>query len=122
MRIYAKGLIVLSTKENLALKRTLTVLGGIPLIVAMTLFGGTNSATAAPSTPDCKAVAAPNVNWSGCEFIGQNFSGVDLSGANLSGTNLSQVIFTGANLTKVNFRKANLTGVNLSNQDLKSLD
>jgi len=49
------------------------------------------------------------VNWSGCEFIGQNLSGVNLSGANLAGADLTGADFTGADLTG-----ADLTGSTLN--------
>lgn len=69
------------------------------------------------SAPDCKAVAAPGVNWSYCHLEGLRASGVDLRGANLANANL-----TGADLERSQLSQGDLSFANLGAANLRGAD
>lgn len=91
----------------------------------------------APPIPSCSAVAAPKVNWRGCDKSGTLLSGSNLSSANLSrakfnstdlsssnlvSSNLTQSDFSYATLNHANLSHANLEGANLNFAELREAD
>lgn len=82
-----------------------------------------------PVQPQCQAVAAPRVNWSGCDKEGKRLRGVDLNGsdlsyasflrADLSGSRLSGAKLTGVNFNGSELNNADLRGTDMSNADLR---
>ena len=73
-------------------------------------------------SPNCNASPVPNVDLSGCTFIGHNFMNKDLRGANFTDANLHQAGFDGANLSGADLVRADLTFSDLSNVNLRGAD
>jgi hypothetical protein len=76
-----------------------------------------------PAAPDCSALPAPGVRWTGCDKRGAALEGTDLTGtdlenANLAGADLSQSRLDGANLSNTDLRGADLDGASLDGADL----
>jgi uncharacterized protein YjbI with pentapeptide repeats len=90
-------------------RRALVFLGGCAVAVGVA-FLTSQSASAAAAVTNCQAVAAANVDWSGCDLSLKNLSSKVLTGAN----------FTGATLDRANLTNANLTNANLTNVDFGS--
>ncbi len=72
---------------------------------------------------DCKAAAAPGVNWRDCLLMDTDFANSDLAGASLHGANLSRSVLRAANLSRadaayVNLSQASLRAANLSEANL----
>lgn len=89
------------------------------------------------ATPDCRAPASPQVNWSGCDKGGAWLRGVDLGSAvltaarfNTANLSLSRLAYANlvhadlsyANLEGAQLQAANLQQANLSYADLKNAD
>lgn len=80
-----------------------------------------------PEQPQCQHIAAPQVNWSGCDMQEARLRGVDLSGGNLSYANFARADLSGSRLRRavlvgVNFNSANLNNANLDGADLSFSD
>lgn len=79
------------------------------------------------ATPDCRASASPQVNWSGCDKGGAWLRGVDLGSAVLTATrfntaNLSLSRLAYANLVRADLSYANLEGAQLQAANLQQAD
>jgi len=105
-------------------KLLIATLASVSIGAAM-FFGSAN----AQSAGNCKALAAKNVNWTGCfrpnpsqyfpmDLSGMNFTNADVQGFNFASRNLTGANFTNANLRGVNFSNANLTKANFTGADL----
>lgn len=85
--------------------------------LAACLFGLTLaiSTTATAQSSDCKAEAAPKVNWSGCNksklvIPGSPLNAADLQNADFSYTDLRGSSLAGANLAKATLMRSSLAG------------
>ncbi len=82
-----------------------------------------------PELPQCQHVAAPWVNWNGCDkreirlrgadLSGGNLAYADFSGADLSGSRFYQALLVGANFNHANLNDVDLDGADLSYSDLR---
>jgi len=69
--------------------------------------------TLAHATPDCRAPAAPQVNWGGCDKGGAWLRGVDLGSAVLTAARFNTANLTLARLSYANLARADLSYANL---------
>jgi hypothetical protein len=79
------------------------------------------------TSPDCRAPAAPQINWSGCDQAGAWLRGVDLRSAMLTAArfnaaNLSLSRLEYANLVRADLSYANLQGARLQAANLQQAD
>ncbi|QEP43194.1 hypothetical protein D5085_08750 [Ectothiorhodospiraceae bacterium BW-2] len=82
--------------------------------------------------PECDAVAAPGINWSGCDkhqaelaerdLAGSLMNHIDLTEANLAGAKLTDNQLAYAKLSKAILKEADLRGANLKGADLSYAD
>lgn len=68
----------------------------------------------AADEPDCRAAAAPGINWENCDRKLLMLKASDLSGANLFDTNLTSTDLRDSNLVEANFEKATLFRASLA--------
>ena len=82
------------------------------------------------ATAGCKEMAAPEVDWSGCnkqllQLDGSDLTGANLEGAFLSGTGLVSARLANANLqrselVRTSLKQADLSGANLERANLRN--
>ncbi len=97
--------------HSFPLAATLTVSLLIAGIIGVSIWRGLPEEH---DTPDCKAQAAPNVNWRNCILIGVDAGAASLAGANLNSAILRQAKLTATDLTDANLQYADLSGADLS--------
>jgi len=68
---------------------------------------------------ECRAVAAPAVNWSGCNLDGIRVEGADLHEANLANTILSRADLRHSDLHRADLSYADLEGAKLDGANLR---
>lgn len=76
---------------------------------------------------ECRAAAAPGVNWQGCNKMnliidGSNFENAKLKGANFTYTDLSDSNFAGADAEKVSLLRASLEASNLKGANFSRVE
>lgn len=72
-----------------------------------------------PPGHDCQAVAAPAVNWNGCNLSGRPLARADLREANLGNATLAGADLQGANLVRADLSYANLENAGLRGAQLR---
>lgn len=75
-----------------------------------------------PVQAQCRAKAAPRVNWSGCDEADKRLRGVDLDGSDLSYASFARTDLSGSRLSRAKLTGANFTGSDLGNADLRASD
>jgi hypothetical protein len=71
---------------------------------------------------DCRAPAAPGVNWSNCVHNGLDVGASSLQGANLTSARMRRAKLTATNLTGAKLRYADLSGADMSYAQLAQAD
>ena len=100
------------------------MMAGAASLAAVPASAASNCPTVNPVTGEISPRLKPNVDYSGCSFVGASMDAANLSGANLSmtqwgDTQAVDVNLSGAKLTDAVFLgPVNLTGANLSGVDL----
>lgn len=95
------------------------VTGLLVLIAALFVYAWQHPAPTLTSDRDCRAPAAPNVNWSSCTLSGIQAAGVDLRQANLSNADLRNANLRGSLLARADLSYAVLTAADLRDSDLR---
>jgi uncharacterized protein YjbI with pentapeptide repeats len=93
------GMVVRVARRH-AIATAVVVLAALPATLVF--------APSAVQAADCKAMAAPSIDWQGCRKVSLLISGSDLSGASLIETDLSATDLSGSNLAGANLEKATL--------------
>jgi hypothetical protein len=100
-------------------KPYLTTLVVTALVVSAIGYGFYLGSPPAIPEPDCRAAAAPGVNWRNCRLEGVRAESMDLSGALLNNAVLRQARFSGSRFSGGDLRYADFTAADLSYADLK---
>lgn len=82
--------------------------------LATSLFSASSVPGHASDYADCRAAAAPGINWEDCDRKLLVLRGSDLSGANLVETNLTSTDLRESNLIEANLEKATLFRASLA--------
>jgi len=81
-----------------------------PLFLMVFLLGCFSASLSSTSLAACSDIAAPGVNWSGCDKNGINLENQDLSGAILTGIKLKDANLTGARLVNAELNFSDVSG------------